>query len=87
MSAQGTLFSNLVMYFITLTTALTLHRHEITDIEASSRLLSTDIDRERKRPRCGAADGSPALVYMSILGWPLNLLRLASPEPRLILLC
>jgi Mn2+/Fe2+ NRAMP family transporter len=29
----GTLFSNLVMYFIILTTALTLHRHGITDIE------------------------------------------------------
>jgi Mn2+/Fe2+ NRAMP family transporter len=31
----GTLFSNLVMYFIILTTALTLHRHGITDIETS----------------------------------------------------
>lgn len=29
----GTLFSNLVMYFIILTTALTLHRHGITNIE------------------------------------------------------
>jgi Mn2+/Fe2+ NRAMP family transporter len=31
----GTLFSNLVMYFIILTTALTLHKHGITDIETS----------------------------------------------------
>src|SRR3981081_3956092 len=31
----GTLFSNLVMYFIILTTALTLHRHGITDIQTS----------------------------------------------------
>jgi Mn2+/Fe2+ NRAMP family transporter len=31
----GTLFSNLVMYFIILTTALTLHRHGITQIETS----------------------------------------------------
>ena len=31
----GTLFSNLVMYFIILTTALTLHRHGITNIETS----------------------------------------------------
>jgi NRAMP (natural resistance-associated macrophage protein)-like metal ion transporter len=31
----GTFFSNLVMYFIILTTALTLHRHGITRIETS----------------------------------------------------
>jgi NRAMP (natural resistance-associated macrophage protein)-like metal ion transporter len=31
----GTFFSNLVMYFIILTTALTLHRHGTTDIETS----------------------------------------------------
>jgi Mn2+/Fe2+ NRAMP family transporter len=31
----GTFFSNLVMYFIILTTALTLHRHGITDISSS----------------------------------------------------
>jgi len=31
----GTFFSNLVMYFIILTTALTLHKHGITDIETS----------------------------------------------------
>jgi Mn2+/Fe2+ NRAMP family transporter len=31
----GTLFSNLVMYFIILTTALTLHRHGLTQIETS----------------------------------------------------
>lgn len=31
----GTFFSNIVMYFIILTTALTLHRHGITDIETS----------------------------------------------------
>jgi NRAMP (natural resistance-associated macrophage protein)-like metal ion transporter len=32
----GTLFSNLAMYFIILTTALTLHRNGITNIETSS---------------------------------------------------
>ena len=32
----GTFFSNLVMYFIILTTALTLHLHGITNIETSS---------------------------------------------------
>jgi Mn2+/Fe2+ NRAMP family transporter len=31
----GTFFSNLVMYFIILTTALTLHRHGVTQIETS----------------------------------------------------
>jgi NRAMP (natural resistance-associated macrophage protein)-like metal ion transporter len=31
----GTFFSNLVMYFIILTTALTLHKHGITDIDTS----------------------------------------------------
>ena len=31
----GTLFSNLVMYFIILTTALTLHRHGITNIDTT----------------------------------------------------
>ena len=31
----GTFFSNMVMYFIILTTALTLHRHGITNIETS----------------------------------------------------
>jgi Mn2+/Fe2+ NRAMP family transporter len=31
----GTLFSNIAMYFIILTTALTLHRHGITNIETS----------------------------------------------------
>jgi Mn2+/Fe2+ NRAMP family transporter len=33
--AFGTLFSNLAMYFIILTTALTLHRNGITNIETS----------------------------------------------------
>jgi NRAMP (natural resistance-associated macrophage protein)-like metal ion transporter len=33
--AIGTFFSNLVMYFIILTTALTLHRHGITHVETS----------------------------------------------------
>jgi Mn2+/Fe2+ NRAMP family transporter len=33
--AVGTLFSNLAMYFIILTTALTLHRNGITDIDTS----------------------------------------------------
>ena len=33
--AIGTFFSNLVMYFIILTTAFTLHRHGITNVETS----------------------------------------------------
>lgn len=33
--AAGTFFSNLVMYFIILTTALTLHRHGVTRIDTS----------------------------------------------------
>jgi NRAMP (natural resistance-associated macrophage protein)-like metal ion transporter len=36
----GTFFSNLVMYFIILTTALTLHAHGITNIETSSQAAS-----------------------------------------------
>lgn len=34
----GTFFSNFVMYFIILTTALTLHRHGITNIETSNQV-------------------------------------------------
>lgn len=34
----GTFFSNFVMYFIILTTALTLHRHGITNIETSKQV-------------------------------------------------
>jgi NRAMP (natural resistance-associated macrophage protein)-like metal ion transporter len=34
----GTFFSNLVMYFIILTTAMTLHRHGITEIETSKQV-------------------------------------------------
>jgi len=34
----GTFFSNFVMYFIILTTALTLHRHGITNIESSKQV-------------------------------------------------
>jgi Mn2+/Fe2+ NRAMP family transporter len=34
----GTFFSNLVMYFIILTTALTLHTHGITNIETTSQV-------------------------------------------------
>jgi len=37
----GTFFSNLVMYFIILTTALTLHKHGITDIETSKQAAET----------------------------------------------
>jgi NRAMP (natural resistance-associated macrophage protein)-like metal ion transporter len=36
----GTFFSNLVMYFIILTTALTLHRHGVTNIETSAQAAS-----------------------------------------------
>jgi NRAMP (natural resistance-associated macrophage protein)-like metal ion transporter len=36
----GTFFSNLVMYFIILTTALTLHAHGITNVESSAQAAS-----------------------------------------------
>ena len=36
----GTFFSNLVMYFIILTTALTLHRHGVTHVETSRQAAS-----------------------------------------------
>jgi Mn2+/Fe2+ NRAMP family transporter len=36
--AAGTFFSNLVMYFVILTAALTLHEHNKTDIESSSQV-------------------------------------------------
>lgn len=45
----GTFFSNLVMYFIILTTALTLHAHGIRDIETSRQAA------EALRPIAGAA--------------------------------
>jgi Mn2+/Fe2+ NRAMP family transporter len=47
--AAGTFFSNLVMFFIILTTALTLHRNGIRDIETSRQAA------EALRPIAGAA--------------------------------
>jgi NRAMP (natural resistance-associated macrophage protein)-like metal ion transporter len=44
----GTFFSNLVMYFIILTTGLTLHRHGITEIETSKQAA------EALRPLAGS---------------------------------
>src|SRR5258706_6885735 len=44
----GTFFSNLVMYFIILTTGLTLHQHGITDIETSKQAA------EALRPLAGS---------------------------------
>jgi NRAMP (natural resistance-associated macrophage protein)-like metal ion transporter len=44
----GTFFSNLVMYFIILTTGMTLHRHGITDIETSKQAA------EALRPLAGS---------------------------------
>src|ERR1700730_13953943 len=43
----GTFFSNIVMFFIILTTALTLHRHGITRLETSRQV------REARRPLAG----------------------------------
>ena len=43
----GTFFSNLVMFFIILTTALTLHRHGVTQIETSRQVA------EALRPLAG----------------------------------
>jgi NRAMP (natural resistance-associated macrophage protein)-like metal ion transporter len=56
----GTFFSNLVMFFIILTTALTLHRHGITDI-ATTRQAA-----EALRPLAG--DYAYLLYTLGILG-------------------
>ena len=56
----GTLFSNLVMFFIILATALTLHRHGITNIETSRQAA------EALRPLAGSF---AALLYtVGIIG-------------------
>jgi NRAMP (natural resistance-associated macrophage protein)-like metal ion transporter len=56
----GTFFSNLVMFFIILTTSLTLHRHGITDIETSRQAA------EALRPLAGSF---AALLYtVGIIG-------------------
>jgi len=56
----GTFFSNLVMFFIILTTAMTLHRHGITNIETSRQAA------EALRPLAGEAS---ALLYtVGLLG-------------------
>jgi len=47
--AIGTLFSNLAMYFIILTTALTLHRHGITNIDTSDDAAAVLIPLEALR--------------------------------------
>ena len=46
----GAFFSNLVMFFIILTTALTLHRHGVTKIETSRQVA------EALRPLAGGLD-------------------------------
>ena len=56
----GTFFSNLVMYFIILTTALTLHAHGVKDIETSKQAA------EALRPLAG---GFAATLYtVEIIG-------------------
>ena len=56
----GTFFSNLVMFFIILTTAMTLHRHGLTHIETSRQAA------EALRPLAGEAS---ALLYtLGLLG-------------------
>jgi Mn2+/Fe2+ NRAMP family transporter len=56
----GTLFSNLVMFFIIVTTALTLHRHGITDIQTSRQAA------EALRPLAG--QGCFLLYTVGIIG-------------------
>jgi Mn2+ and Fe2+ transporters of the NRAMP family len=56
----GTFFSNLVMYFIILTTALTLHRHGLTNIETSKDAA------EALRPLAG--NFAAALFTFGVLG-------------------
>ncbi|HEX7529385.1 MAG TPA: divalent metal cation transporter [Thermoanaerobaculia bacterium] len=56
----GTFFSNLVMFFIILTTAVTLHRHGITKIETSRQAA------EALRPLAG--DFAATLFTVGVLG-------------------
>jgi NRAMP (natural resistance-associated macrophage protein)-like metal ion transporter len=56
----GTFFSNLVMYFIILATALTLHRHGITNIETSRQAA------DALRPLAGAF--ASTLYTLGIIG-------------------
>jgi NRAMP (natural resistance-associated macrophage protein)-like metal ion transporter len=56
----GTFFSNIVMYFIILTTALTLHRHGITNIETSRQAA------EALRPLAGVF--ASTLYTLGIIG-------------------
>ncbi len=56
----GTFFSNVVMYFIILATALTLHRHGITNIETSRQAA------EALRPLAGAF--ASTLYTLGIIG-------------------
>src|SRR5512140_1350409 len=56
----GTFFSNLVMFFIILTTAVTLHRHGITKIETSRQAA------EALRPLAG--DFAATLFTIGVLG-------------------
>jgi NRAMP (natural resistance-associated macrophage protein)-like metal ion transporter len=56
----GTFFSNIVMYFIILATALTLHRHGITNIETSRQAA------EALRPLAGAF--ASTLYTLGIIG-------------------
>jgi NRAMP (natural resistance-associated macrophage protein)-like metal ion transporter len=56
----GTFFSNLVMYFIILTTALTLHKHGIKDIETSQQAA------EALKPLAGAV--ASTLYTIGIIG-------------------
>ena len=57
----GTLFSNIVMYFIILTTAFTLHRHGITNIETSREAA------EALRPLAGTL--ASTLYTLGLIEW------------------
>jgi Mn2+/Fe2+ NRAMP family transporter len=56
----GTFFSNLVMYFIILTTALTLHKHGITNIQTSRQAA------EALRPLAGVC--ASTLYTLGVIG-------------------
>ena len=63
MSASGTFFSNMVMFFIILTTAITLNRHGITHIETSRQAA------EALRPLAGKFAAIPFTVGIVGVGF------------------
>ena len=78
----GSFFSNLVMYFIILTTAITLHSHGITKIETSRQAAEAlDHSRASSRLPCSplellASDSLPFQHWLDLLH--MHLLRHSS---------